>query len=98
MNFEQILLRGRHSLGEILGCIYRVLVILVWAAFVSIVELLVQNSCISNSGVELDPVRRKHKVHETVVSVAPEFDYPSKLELADNIVGFDQGVHVSFQT
>ena len=63
---------------------------------VGIIELLIQNSTEGLTRVELDPGRRQHEVDMALELVAPEFDNSAQVELADDVVGLDQRVHVGF--
>jgi hypothetical protein len=44
--------------------------------------------------IESDPRRCKHEVNVSIVFVAPVFEDFLKVELADNLVGSQHGVHV----
>ena len=49
------------------------------------------------SWVKFNPLRRQHEVDMVVVLVAPELEHLPQVELADHLMGRDQGVHVSFE-
>ena len=50
------------------------------------------------AGVKFNPLGREHEVDMVVVLVAPELEDLPEVELADDLMGGDQGVHVSFET
>lgn len=65
---------------------------------VRVVQLLIQNASKRHTRVEFDPGRRKHEVDVPSYFIAPEFDHSSQIELADDLVRFNQGVHVCLQS
>ena len=48
--------------------------------------------------IKFDPARSQHEVDVALQLVTPEFDYATQVELADDVMGLNQCVHVSFQT
>ena len=50
------------------------------------------------SWVKFNPLWREHEIDMVVVFVAPKLEDLPQVELADDLMGRDQGVHVSFET
>ena len=50
------------------------------------------------SRVKADPWRGKHEVHMALVFVAPVLKHLLEIELADNIMRSEHGVHVCFES
>ena len=65
--------------------------------YILVVQDLVHNSSKCDAWVELDPRWRKHEVNMAFVFVRPELDDPSEIELADNLMRFNQCIHVGLE-
>ena len=94
MNFKQISFTRRHPLCQPIVLLLLLLVLV--STSISIIDLLVQNAGISDTWIEFDPIWSQHEIHVSLIFVTPEFDHSAELELGDDLMGFDDCVHVSF--